>query len=209
MLDGVLLVSQEKRQPAEHQQEPADVALVVQLPVAFRRLCVAAREHVMALPLHTSEAWKYAFAIAAAVAELLRELERALDVVVRGDVVAKPAVAPRSPLQDVRAKHVARQTRTLGDRQRLVEQCDRGRARSRACTDRPRAGRGRRRDRDPRSRHARRARVLAAAASIASFAWPTSCRARLRRSASEARADRAAVPSTLDRISRYASTASS
>ena len=35
-----------------------------------------------------SDAWKYAFAIARAVADVLRELERALDVVARGDVVA-------------------------------------------------------------------------------------------------------------------------
>ena len=178
MLDGILLVSQEERQTAEHEQEPADVALVVQLLVELLRpLRVAARENVVALPLRDERGLEVRVRDRRAVAELLRELERALDVVVCGDVVAQPAVTARAPLQDVRAEQVARQTGTLGER-RVPRRTARSRStRSRACSDRPRAGRGRRRDRDPRSRHAPTISRARSSSSIASFAWPTSCRA--------------------------------
>ncbi len=55
-----------------------------------------------------SEAWKYAFAMEAPIAGVLRQLERPLDVLARRHVVARAAVTPRAPLQDVGSQRVAR-----------------------------------------------------------------------------------------------------
>ena len=59
--------------------------------------------------------------------QVLRELQRALDVVASGDVVAEAAATARAPLQDVGAKQPAREARPLGELEGLVEQRDRGR----------------------------------------------------------------------------------
>jgi len=61
------------------------------------------------------------------VAESLRELERALDVLARPLPVALAAVAARAPREDVRPEQVARHAGPLGERQRLAEEADRGR----------------------------------------------------------------------------------
>ena len=49
----------------------------------------------------------------ARVVHRLRELERALDVLARGLVVALAAVAARAPREDVRAEQVGRERRAL------------------------------------------------------------------------------------------------
>ena len=101
----MLLVSQKERQAAEHEQEPTDAPLVVELLTQLLcPLCVAAGEHVVTLPLRDERGLGEGTRDGAAVADVLRQLESALDVVPRGDVVAKHATTPRAPLQDVRAE---------------------------------------------------------------------------------------------------------
>ena len=156
MLDGVLLVSQEKREPAEHEMQTADVSLVVRLLVQLLRpLCVGAGENVMALPLRDERRLEVRARDRLAVSELLRELERTLDVVARRDVVAKPATAARAPLQDVGAEKIARELGALGELEGLIEEPDRrGDARELVAAD-ARAGRARRRGRGRRTPDAR------------------------------------------------------
>ncbi len=71
------------------------------------------------------EAWKYVFAIARRSPSPFGELERALDVLARGDVVALATVRTRAPAEDVGAQQVAREPGALGELERLVEERDR------------------------------------------------------------------------------------
>ena len=113
MLDRLLLVSEEEREAAEGEQEPADVSLVVQLLVELLGpLRVAARQDPVALPLGDERRLEVRVGDRPAVAQVLRELERALDVLVRGDVVALAPVAARAPAEDVGAEQVAREARS-------------------------------------------------------------------------------------------------
>ena len=57
----------------------------------------------------------------------MRELERALDVLLRGVEVTLSAVAARPPLENVRAKQVGRKLGTLGELECGVQQPQRGR----------------------------------------------------------------------------------
>ena len=57
----------------------------------------------------------------------LGQLERALDVLARSLVVALAAVAPRAPGEDVQPQLVGREPGALRERERLVEEPDRGR----------------------------------------------------------------------------------
>ena len=144
----------------------------------------------MALPLRDERRLEVGVRDRGAVAQVLRELERALDVVACGDVVAQPAVTARAPLQDVGAEQVARQPGTLGERR-----APRRRARSpsrcsRACSGRPRAGRGRPRGRRPRTPPARRAPARAAAARSPPCTWPTSCSAQASPASTRSSSDR-------------------
>ena len=128
VLDGVLLVSQEERETAEHELQATDVTLVVHLLVQLlRALRVAAGEHVVALALRDQRRLEVRARDGRPVAEVLRQLERTLDVVARRDVVAEPAAATRTPLQDVGAQQPTREPRPLGELERLVEERDRGR----------------------------------------------------------------------------------
>ena len=61
------------------------------------------------------------------IAQRLRELECALDILARSFVVALTPVAPRPPREHVQLQLVGRKPGPLGERQRLVEQRDRGR----------------------------------------------------------------------------------
>src|SRR4029079_3536461 len=63
----------------------------------------------------------------ACVVHRLGELERALDVLTGGLVVALAAVAAGAPREDVEAKLVGRKTRALGQHEGLVEEADGGR----------------------------------------------------------------------------------
>ena len=60
----------------------------------------------------------------ARIVRVLGELERPLDVLARSLVVPLVAPAARAPGEDVRAKLVGRQTRALGEGERLVEEAD-------------------------------------------------------------------------------------
>src|ERR671914_704229 len=76
MLDGLVFVPQEKRQTTECQQEPTDVALVVELLVQLPcPLRVVAREDPVALPLRDERSLEIGVRDRAAVADDLRQLE--------------------------------------------------------------------------------------------------------------------------------------
>ena len=62
----------------------------------------------------------------ARVVRVLGELQRALDVLACGLVVALAAPAARAPREDVRTQRVGRQARPLGEPEGLVEQGERG-----------------------------------------------------------------------------------
>ena len=96
--------------------------LRVRLPRALR---VRPRENPVALAIGDERSLEVRDADRARVVDALRELERALDVVARGLVVALPAPAARAPREDVGLQRVARQARALGKRERLVEESDR------------------------------------------------------------------------------------
>ena len=95
-----------------------------------RPLGVVAREHPVALAVGDERGLEVRGADRAGVVRVLGELERALDVLARGLVVALAAPAARAPREDVRAELVGRQARALGERERLVAA---GRARSGRC----------------------------------------------------------------------------
>ena len=80
----------------------------------------------MSLPLGDERSLEVRVRDRAPVADVLRELERALDVLAGGDVVALKAMAPRAPAEDVGAEQVAREPRLLGERERLVQKRERG-----------------------------------------------------------------------------------
>ena len=61
------------------------------------------------------------------VVQPLGQLERMLDVLARGLVVALAAIAARPPREDAHAQLVGRQPRALREHERLVEETDRGR----------------------------------------------------------------------------------
>src|SRR5262249_7008047 len=63
----------------------------------------------------------------ARVVDVLRQLERALDVLSRGLVIALAPPTAGTPREDVRLERVAGHARALGQRERLVEERDRRR----------------------------------------------------------------------------------
>src|SRR5262249_19534274 len=63
----------------------------------------------------------------APVVHRLRKLERPFDVLARSLEVTLMAAAARAPAEDVRAQQVARETGAIRQRERLVQQRDRGR----------------------------------------------------------------------------------
>ncbi len=125
MLDRVLLVSQEEREAAEHEMQAADVPFVVDgLVELLRPLRIAARENVVPFALRDEGRLEVRTRDRGAISEILRELERPLDVVPRGLVVAKTPAAPRAPLEDVGAQQPARMARALRELEGLVEERD-------------------------------------------------------------------------------------
>ena len=100
----------------------------------------------------------------ALVVEPLGELERALDVLARGLVVALAAPAAGAPVEDLRAEQVAREPERSASCERLVEAARPPSRCSKACSGRRRAGRGCPRGRRRRNRALRRARARARAA---------------------------------------------
>ncbi len=110
MLDGLLLVSQEERKATECEQEPADVTLVIELLVkVLGALRVSARLDPVTLALRDQRRLEIGIRNRPAVAQILRELEGALDVLVRCDVIALKPVAAGAPPEDVGAQQVTRQ----------------------------------------------------------------------------------------------------
>ena len=92
---------------------------------AARLLGVRAGEHPVALAVGDERRLEVRGADRARIVGVLGELERALDVLARGLVVALAAPAARAPGEDVRAERVGRQARALGERERLVEEAER------------------------------------------------------------------------------------
>ena len=90
-----------------------------------RLLGVVAREDPVPLAVGDHRRLEVRVADRARVGRILGELERALDVLARGLVVALAAPAPRAPREDVRAQRVGRQPGALGERERLVQQAER------------------------------------------------------------------------------------
>ena len=122
MLDRILLVAEKEREAPEHEQEPTDAPLVVEvLAQLLRALGVATGEHVVPLALRDQRRLRVGTRDRAAVADGLRELERALDIVTRCNVVAQQAMAPRAPLQDVRTKRRSASSRAASNNATAVE----------------------------------------------------------------------------------------
>ncbi len=127
VLDRVLLVTQEERETTEHEQKPTLGPLVVELlSQLLGPLRVAPGKNVVTLALRDQRGLGVSASDGAPVADVLGELERTLRVVACGDVVAEPTVAARTPLEDLGAERSDRKARALGERERLVEQRDRG-----------------------------------------------------------------------------------
>ena len=90
-----------------------------------RALGVRARERPRALPLRDERRLEQRVGDAPYVGGGLGELERSLDVLLRGDPVAVAAVAARAPVEHVRAKPVGEDVVALGQREHVVEEDDR------------------------------------------------------------------------------------
>src|SRR5215210_3606467 len=93
----------------------------------LRMLRVPASEHPVALALREDRGLEVQMRDRLGIPDTLRELERALDVLARSLVVALAAIAAGAPVEDVRDQEVGREARALGQRERLVEQGERGR----------------------------------------------------------------------------------
>src|SRR5207237_1965764 len=116
---------EQELESAEVVEQLADVRAVAQLFVLrLRALRIRAREHPMAVALRDQRGLEVRLAECACVVQRLRELERALDVLARGLIVALAAIAPRAPGEDVRAKQIGRKLRALDQRKRLAEEPD-------------------------------------------------------------------------------------
>ena len=114
VLDRHLGLAEQELEAAEVVQQPADVGAVGELLVLrLRLLRVGAREHPVAVALGEERRLEVRGAERTRVLERLGELERALDVLARGLVVALAAVAARAPREDVQAQLVGRQARAL------------------------------------------------------------------------------------------------
>src|SRR6185503_19883924 len=112
--------------------------LVVQLlAVGLGALRVAAGEYPVAHALGDHRSLEVRAGHRLLVAEILRELKRALDVLARRLEVTLAAIAARAPAEDLGTQQVARQIRALGDGECLAEQRDGRRdARKVVATDR-------------------------------------------------------------------------
>ena len=110
VLDRDLGLAEQELDRAEVVHQPADVRAVGELFVLrLGVLGVRAREHVVAVALGEHRRLEVRGAECARILERLGELERALDVLARGLVVALAAVAPRAPREDVQAQLVGRE----------------------------------------------------------------------------------------------------
>src|SRR4051794_6880518 len=127
LLDRLLGLAEQEVEHAEVVGEAADEDLVAQQLVRGTRLLrIRAREHPVALPVGDDRRLEVRLADGARVLHRFRELERALDVLARGLVVALMAPAARAPGEDRRPERVAREARAFRERERLVEEADRG-----------------------------------------------------------------------------------
>src|SRR2546423_9858041 len=128
MLDRLLGLAELEVQATEVVEQPADASFVVQLlVVGLRALSVVARLDPMPHPLADKRSLEVDVRGLPRLVERLRELERALDVLTRCFEIPLAAIAARPPTEDVRPQQVARELRTLGEGQRLVQEADRGR----------------------------------------------------------------------------------
>src|SRR5205085_5105182 len=97
-------------QAAEVVRELADMHPVGELLVRSPRpLGVVAREHPVALAVGDERSLEVRRADRAGIVRILGELERALDVLARGLVIALAAPAAGAPGEDVRAERVGGQ----------------------------------------------------------------------------------------------------
>src|SRR6266566_2185984 len=126
LVDGLLGLAEQEVEHSEVVGEPADVDLVGELLVrALRLLGVAAGEHPVALAVGDDRSLEVRLADRARILDGLGELERALDVLARGLVVAVVAPAAGAPGEDLRPECVAGEPGALGERERLVEEGER------------------------------------------------------------------------------------
>ncbi len=125
-LHRLLGVPEQEVEPAEVVRELADVDAIGELRVSLPRpLGVVARQHPVPFAVGDERSLEVGSADRAEIVDAARQLERTLDVVACSLVVALTLPAPRAPGKDVRLERVARQARTLGQPERLVEQRER------------------------------------------------------------------------------------
>ena len=121
--DRLVRLAEQEVQAAEVVRELPDVHLVGELLVrATCLLGVGASEHPVPFAVGDERGLEIRGADRARVIRALCELQRALDVLARGFVVALTAPAPRAPGKDVRTQRVGREPRALGEAERLVEE---------------------------------------------------------------------------------------
>ena len=117
VLDRLLGLAEQELDAAEVVQQPADVRAVGELLVLrLRLLGVRARKHPVAVALGEHRRLEVRLSEGTCVVHRLGELERALDVLARGLVVALAPVAARAPREDVEPKLIRREPGALGER---------------------------------------------------------------------------------------------
>ena len=105
VLDRLLRLAEEQVQPAEVDEQPADVPFVLELLEELLRLLgVVAGEEPVARALGDERCLEVGVGHHRAVAEALRQLECALDVLARRLEVALAPMAPGAPVEDVRSR---------------------------------------------------------------------------------------------------------
>src|SRR5947207_198759 len=106
--------------------ELADVRAVGERLVrAAGALGVRAGEDPVALAVGDERRLEERVPDGARIVGVLRELERALDVLARRFVIAHAPPAARAPREDVRPERIGRHARALGETERLVQQPER------------------------------------------------------------------------------------